>query len=228
MSTRMDKGDIIKAYLEKIAPVAFSATVIVNPWSTVIHDTGDSAKDSTETAADKQHSETLNRKADALAKSRPGGTAGQGCPILPDQLKLDTQKYLEWGAKRMEGLEFGTCYDLSCVVIAALLKRELLSGMSLELLSVGNKFRGHVFTVVGRNGQGVVTDPSGWGTGGFILDQWYAGQRRARTSNAADDGRVPVKDLDPKGTYYDARYLRWLVDASKAPKAGMSVVRAFP
>jgi hypothetical protein len=227
VSTRMDKGDIINSYLEKIAPAAFSATVIVNPWSTVVRDT-DTAKDSTEAVADKEHSDALNRKADALTKSRPGGTAGQGCPVLPDQLKLDTRKYIEWGAARMDGLGFGTCYDLSCVVIAALLKRELLSGMSLELFSVGNKFRGHVFTVVGRNGQGAVTDPSSWGTGGFIVDQWYANQRRAKTSDAVADGRVPVKDLDPRGAYYDARYLPWLVDASKAPKSSMSVVRAFP
>lgn len=127
-----------------------------------------------------------------------------------DKVNSDTLKnvptYLEAGktlAKDAQKAAWaGVCQTFACASIF-LISSNVQNCTSIELVSFGNKFSGHVFVVVDRDPNSEIAQPSTWGERTLVVDQWYANQK-----NNAGLGVYELKT----NLGYDATYFDWLKD----------------
>jgi hypothetical protein len=117
--------------------------------------------------------------------------------------------YLSEGGQRLlaagKTSSYGTCLDISCLVVTLLGStfRTLFRSTSvLEVCTMTTAGQSaHVLVVVNRAPGSKLSDSTTWGTEAFIVDQWYALQRNTPR------GAQAVKDLDPTSPFYDQEFI---------------------
>ena len=114
--------------------------------------------------------------------------------------------YLQWGRANWRGVTGGNCTYFAGVTIGFLSDNSKLvpEGATVEQFNLLARGEGHAFVVIGRDPQSTSATLATWGKRCFIVDQWYARQRRT------SPGIFAVKDLEQDSPFYDAAFLKFI------------------
>lgn len=125
--------------------------------------------------------------------------------------------YLQWGRERLKIFKAGNCSIFAAVTLGLLSGEKALGKLPGSIVIEQFNFvssDGHAFLVVNRSGgtktpKGTLTDPASWGPDAFVIDAWYANQKREKLDRA---GTTAVKNVTGKDgdAYYDKAFLDWL------------------
>jgi hypothetical protein len=159
------------------------------------------------------------------------------CVIVPESLAQPSgrQEYVTYGRRILKDFlqpsdprkpvktPLLVCYDFGAVIIAALRHAKILglatsnpACTSVELYHAGRKGDDHAFVVVNRDPRSDEKDLRTWGDGAFVIDAWYAAQRRDTV------GSCPVKGVQIGGPHYDVDYVDWLTKEPLSVTANFS------
>lgn len=123
--------------------------------------------------------------------------------------------YVRWGKDNLGTFVSGNCSYFAAVTVGLLAGesglRALPEDAVVELFGFSSS-DGHAFLVVNRSG-GVLGRPATWGAGAFVIDQWFARQRKGTP------GSYAVKDVTGKegDKYYDAFFNTFITTAMRGP-----------
>lgn len=135
------------------------------------------------------------------------------------QAERDRRKraYVRWGKDQVGTFVSGNCSYFAAVTVGLLASEKGLEVLPrdavVELFGFSSS-DGHAFLVVNRNG-GELGKPATWGPDAFVIDQWFARQRRGTP------GSYAVKDVTGKAgdKYFDAAFNAFITTAMRGPSA---------
>lgn len=158
----------------------------------------------------------VERRKFGLEKAGVGGTV---ITMSEGEFQAEREKrrraYVRWGKGETATFLSGNCSYFAAVTLGLLASENGLKVLPrdavVELFGFSSS-DGHAFLVVNRK-DGVLSQPTTWGPDAFVIDQWFARQRRG------EPGSFAVKDVtgEKGGKYVDPFFTTFISTPMRGP-----------
>lgn len=159
----------------------------------------------------------VDRRTFGLEKAETGKPTGMSEEEFRAERERRRRAYVRWGVAEVSTFAAGNCSCYAAVTLGLLASEAGLAVLPRDAVVELFGFKssdGHAFLVVNRKG-GELAKPATWGPDAFVIDQWFARQRKETP------GSYAVKDVTGKegDKYYDAFFNKFISVAMRGPTA---------